>query len=218
MRCVVCDQRKAKRSCPAKSASICAPCCGEKRVLEIDCPETCRYLEMGRSHEVKEYFRYLRSTEPGKAEARERIVSENEAVIAHIEAALAQERLAVHDLTDGAVAEALDLLLDAYRTEEKGILYEKTSSDLQVDSLRRTLREIIQSRRNPEGGGTEGLVGSKEKRLLLKPAIESLEFVRDVVACHIGAGASPTSYVNLLARIIPRGRPSDDKRHSIIIP
>jgi len=43
--CPLCQQHKGKRACPAKGdAAICAACCGQKRRIEIDCPESCSYL------------------------------------------------------------------------------------------------------------------------------------------------------------------------------
>lgn len=215
MKCIVCDQRKAKRFCPAKNASICAQCCGEKRILEIDCPESCEYLKVGRIHLVREYARYLRLLD---AETFGRVMPDNKDVIAHFEQTVAEHRLTMRDLSDRVVAEALQLLIDAYKTEEKGILYEKSAHDLQVESLRRQLREIIEHHRDPKKAATEGLIGSKEKRLSLRQAIECLEFLRELVGRHMAAGGSPTSYVDLMARLVPRQQPSGDMSRSIIIP
>lgn len=218
MKCALCNQRKGKRSCPAKGELICAQCCGEKRVLEIMCPETCEYLKVGRDHEIKEYGRYLRRIDPSKHEVRQRALHDNQEVIAHLELSLARERLSTRDLTDRSVAEALDLLLEAYRTEDNGILYEKTANDLQVESLRRTLRGVVESHRNPEEQNGEGIVGSQAKRLALQSAIGCLEFVRALVASHMDTSESATSYVDLLARIIPRDESSSTRSSSIIIP
>jgi hypothetical protein len=42
--CSYCQQRKGKRSCPALGGMICASCCGQHRLQEIDCPSDCTYL------------------------------------------------------------------------------------------------------------------------------------------------------------------------------
>jgi hypothetical protein len=42
--CSYCQQRKGKRSCPALGGTICASCCGQHRLQEIDCPSDCTYL------------------------------------------------------------------------------------------------------------------------------------------------------------------------------
>ncbi len=197
---------------------ICAQCCGEKRILEIDCPETCGFLIVGRDHEVGEYKRYLRRIDPARREAHERVLRDHQEVIALLEAVLARQRLSMRDLTDRDVAGALDLLLESYRTEDKGILYEKSADDLQIDSLRRMLRQAVESCRNPGEEDGEGIVGLREKRLPLRSAIECLEFVRDLVAAHVESAVSSSSYVDLLARLVPREAASGKSASSIIIP
>jgi hypothetical protein len=64
------------------------------------------------------------------------------------------------------------VLLETYRTEDKGVLYEKTSNDLRVESLRRELRKIVESFRNPEGEQSRGIVDPKSTRLPLGAAID----------------------------------------------
>jgi hypothetical protein len=219
MKCILCEQRKAKRFCPAKNNSICPQCCGEKRILEIDCPESCEYLHTGRTHEVKAYIRHLHNADPLKQEKHRRVLDSYADIVAHLENALADERLRAKQLADKDVAEALDLLVDTYQTEDRGVLYEKTSSNLGIDLLRKELRGIIESYRNPGKNREEKIViSSEDKRLPLKSAIECLEFMRDMAASHIQAQASPTSYVDLLARIIPRKQHSDEGKSSILIP
>jgi len=44
-KCVSCGKRRGTRYCPALSGYICSRCCGEKRLVEISCPETCPHLQ-----------------------------------------------------------------------------------------------------------------------------------------------------------------------------
>ena len=211
MKCILCNQRKGKRHCPAKNALICAQCCGEKRILEIDCPESCQYLQVGRSHEVRlESARHLRTSDPVKQRMRVRVLSRFEPVVGHLEYVLAEERRASRDLTDSEVAEALGLLLQTYRTEEKGIFYEHTSNNLRVDMLRRRLGEIMKTYRDPPK--------QQQQRLKLEDALDCLEFIRGLVASHIQERHSATSYVDFLARTMPRGGELDAPGPSLIIP
>jgi uncharacterized membrane protein YccC len=211
MKCPLCNQRKGKRSCPAKSALICPQCCGEKRVLEIDCPESCEFLQTGRNHEShSQRMRHLYTSDPLKLEKRRRVYSNYQALVAHVETFLAEERRLSRDLSDKDTAEALDLLLATLRTEEKGILYERTSSDLRVDSLRRRLKEILDSHLNPPEG--------KGERMRVSQVIESLEVIRDVLASHMESGPSELSYVDFLARLMPRSDRAASSGSSIIIP
>jgi hypothetical protein len=48
--CPLCGVRKAKRECPALGRTICAVCCGTKRLIEISCPDSCSYLAASRIH------------------------------------------------------------------------------------------------------------------------------------------------------------------------
>jgi len=190
---------------------ICAQCCGEKRILEINCPESCQYLQVGRSHEVQlESARHLRTSDPMKQKMRVRVLSRFEPVVGHLEYVLAEERRASRDLTDSEAAEALGLLLQTYRTEEKGIFYEHTSNNLRVDMLRKRLGEIMKMYREPPE--------SRQQRLKLEDAVDCLEFIRGLVASHIQERHSATSYVDFLARTMPRGRELEAPGPSLIIP
>jgi hypothetical protein len=42
--CLYCEHRKGKRSCPALAGAICAACCGQHRLRDIDCPAGCVHL------------------------------------------------------------------------------------------------------------------------------------------------------------------------------
>jgi hypothetical protein len=214
MKCVLCDQRKAKRFCPAKNALICAQCCGEKRVLEIDCPENCTYLKAGRERDGEDYAKRIRNLDGPAQERNKKVLQDHQSAVAHLEYTLARERMLSRDLTDEDVARAVDILLETYRTEDKGILYEKTSDDLRIESLRRELRKVIESLRNPEGEQNKGIVDPKSTRLQLGAAIECLEFIRSLVTVYMEDRRAATGYIDFLARVIPR----EEKRSSLIMP
>jgi hypothetical protein len=211
MKCPLCEQRKGKRSCPAKEASICAQCCGEKRVLEIDCPETCDYLKVGRDHEARFHRqRHLYTPDPVQYDKRRRVFQEYEDVLAEIEVFLAEERHANRSLLDKTVAEALDLLLETLRTEQRGIIYERTSSDPEIESLRRRMKELMDAHLNPSEG--------KVRRLRVGEVLECLEVIRELVASHLKDDSTSLSYVDFLARLLPRSRRLAGSSPSIIIP
>lgn len=214
MKCTVCEKRKAKRDCPAKNGFICPLCCGEKRALEIDCPETCGYLKAGREHESAEFGKLLRSQDPAQQEQNRRILSENQDTVAHLEYTIAQHRLSSRDLSDSDVSRAIDILLEAYRTEDKGILYERDSEDLRVESLRRELREVVEAYRNPESDEAKGIVDPSHSRLRLQNAIECLELIRTMIEIYSSKSHSGGSYVDFLARMTPRR----ESKSSIILP
>ena len=211
MKCVLCNQRKGKRPCPAKDAGICGQCCGEKRILEIDCPESCEYLKAGRDREAdQEGARFVSVSDPLEQEKRLRVIENHGSVLGDLQTIIAAERRAARDLTDRDVAEALDCLLKTLHTEDRGVLYETTAENLRAEGLRRQFSRLIQSLRHPEQPDQE--------RLTLKDAIECLEVLHDVVASHVRAGAASLSFVNFLLRQYPRSSRVGHTQPSIIIP
>jgi hypothetical protein len=52
-KCVYCHARKGKRPCPALGGLICSQCCGEHRVLRINCPPDCVYLDTSSEYQQK---------------------------------------------------------------------------------------------------------------------------------------------------------------------
>jgi hypothetical protein len=214
MKCILCNQRKSKRFCPAKNDQICAQCCGEKRVLKIECPENCIYLKAGREREVEDYKKRLNGMNWANVEKNRKVLMEHQQTVAHLEYAIAQERRQARQLTDKDVKQALDVLIENYRTEDKGVLYEKKSEDLQIESLRRQLREIIESYRNPEGPEKRGIVDPSANRLQLEGAIGCLEFLQFLVQSYLNEKHTATGYVDFLLRVTPR----EESRGSIIAP
>jgi len=214
MKCVLCEQRKTKRFCPAKNAQICPLCCGTKRVLEISCPESCEYLQAGRKREIEDYQNRLKKMDSSNREKYQRVISQYQDTIAHLEYAISRERLQSRNLKDKDVAQAVNVLLDTYRTEDKGILYEKTSDDIRIELLRQELRKIIESYRNPEGKEKQGVVDPQNTRLPLGGAIECLEFIQNLVSIYTDDRSSISGYVDFLARVTPRS----EAKSSIIFP
>ena len=211
MKCVLCEARKGKRSCPAKQARICAQCCGEKRILEIDCPETCEYLKAGRDREVEhEYARHLRPADSIQQEQWMRVLGNFKPVMAGLETTIAEERLASRHLTDEDVAEALDCLLKTLRTEDNGVIYETASANLRAEALRRSLRDMLHVYRNPQE--------QSKPRLLLKDAIDCLELLRAIVKSHLEAGSAELSFVDFLVRRLPKTPGIAGPESSIIVP
>ncbi|UCE42675.1 MAG: hypothetical protein JSV17_06900 [Candidatus Aminicenantes bacterium] len=52
-KCSRCNNRKAKRLCPALDESICSLCCGQVREKEVHCPTNCSFLSKHKSYQEK---------------------------------------------------------------------------------------------------------------------------------------------------------------------
>jgi hypothetical protein len=214
MKCILCEQKKAKRFCPAKNVLICAHCCGGQRVLQIPCPENCDYLRAGREREAEEYTKLVRSLDPKVQVRNRRVLIDYPNVVARLEYTLSRERFSSRDLRDRDVSQAVDILLETYRTENKGVWYERKSEDLRVDALRRELREVIESLRNPRKEEETGDVGSQAVRLPLGATIDCLEYIQSLIVAFQALRHSDSSYVDFLARFFPK----EETRSSLILP
>lgn len=123
MACLVCNKRKGKRFCPAKAGKICTTCCAAEREETIDCPFECPHLQEGRLREHKglldpDNFPYkeIRISETFLRDHDDLLVVCGRAVLS---AALQSPRA-----TDRDTREALDALIQTYKTLESGIYYE----------------------------------------------------------------------------------------------
>jgi hypothetical protein len=109
--CVYCRKRRGSRRCPALGGSVCRRCCGENRLVEIACPETCPHLEQHEAFQrAKQRPRYRETWITHHTDLREQEEVLRAAVA--VEVALAQAVTQVERLTDADVIRALDEVRD----------------------------------------------------------------------------------------------------------
>ncbi len=180
-------------------------------MLEIDCPESCVYLQVGRDREAKlESARFYSSADPLEQQKRARVAAEFVPVLADLHTVIFHERQANRDLSDADVLEALDCLLKTLNTEDHGLIYETTSTNLRAESLRRQFSSLIESYRHPQEPTMQ--------RILLRDALDCLAVLRSVIADHRQAGPSSRSFVDMIVRQQPREGAVAPSRSSIIVP
>src|SRR5262245_38310412 len=118
--CPLCRRRKGRRACPAKAFSICAQCCGTKRLVEIACPADCVYLgehahgwenESQRRRDARRVVPHLQPL----SEPQQQLVF---ALMLHLVALRSSRR----DLDDAQLAQALSALKRTLETRSHGIL------------------------------------------------------------------------------------------------
>lgn len=136
MLCPLCRTRKAKRACPALNQSICAVCCGTKRLTEINCPETCSYLSTSRSHPPavvqRRQEKDLRFVLPLLAE----LTDQQYQLLLFFQGLVVQHAgSAVPSLVDSEVAEATAALASTLETAGKGIIYQHQAASLPAQRL-----------------------------------------------------------------------------------
>jgi len=146
MACPLCRERKGKRACPAKGEMICAPCCGSKRLVEIDCPADCVYLSgahapawEGRETERVRDMRRIAPFVQGFSETQGHLFT-----IALVGIHGIRERQ--RDLSDRVLMNALGALRKTLETRGHGILYDYAADDLRAQGLVLELRSLFEAK------------------------------------------------------------------------
>jgi hypothetical protein len=144
MLCPVCQNRKAKRACPALGQQICAVCCGTKRLIEISCPQDCGYLTAARVHPPAVIQRQqeldramLLPLMQGLSERQARLFLMLAAVTSRHQPDVLQT------LIDDDITQASGALASTLETAAKGIVYEHRPSSLVAARLMSELKAVV---------------------------------------------------------------------------
>ena len=145
MLCPVCNQRKAKRACPALGKQICAVCCGTKRLVEINCPADCGYLNIARAHPPAIVQRQLEVDRAmmlpllqGLSERQARLFL----MLANVASRYQPDTL--QKLVDDDIAQAAGALASTLETAAKGIVYEHQPASLVGARLMGELKGVVE--------------------------------------------------------------------------
>lgn len=188
-RCPLCRERRAKRSCPAKAASICPTCCGRKRRVEIDCPGDCVYLTgehasgwTGRQAEKRRDARRLSVAAAG-------LERDSEPYLIPWLAAVGAVRSASGTLDDALLLDAVVALRKTADTRASGLVYEHAPEDARA-------RNLIDELRGKVEAATAG-------HLPPNPRAEAavLEGLEGALRAAAQEGAGRTAFVDTAARI-----------------
>ncbi|HKY23398.1 MAG TPA: hypothetical protein VJM31_19430 [Vicinamibacterales bacterium] len=144
MPCPVCNLRKAKRACPAIGKSICAVCCGTKRLVEINCPADCGYLASSRAHPPAIVQRQQEMDRAmvlpllqGLSERQARVFLMLAATTARHQGEMLQK------LVDEDIAHAAGALAATLETAGRGIVYEHQPASLPAARLMAELKTLV---------------------------------------------------------------------------
>jgi hypothetical protein len=142
--CPSCNQRKARRACPALSQTICTVCCGTKRLVEIRCPADCAYLNAAREHPAavvrKQQERDVAMLLPSIRHLTER---------QHQLFFLFHSVIARHTpegfgrVNDEDVAEAASAMAATLETAARGVIYEHAPQSPIAQGLARAMKTMI---------------------------------------------------------------------------
>ncbi len=210
MSCPLCGTRRERRACPALHQTICAVCCGTKRLVEIQCPDDCVYLTSAREHPAAAVKRQqehdvaiLLPTIQSLTERQYQLFFLFQTLISH------HVPQGFTRLVDDDVAEAADAMASTLETAARGVIYEHTARSLPAQRLGAEMTTMLAEMR--QQGAT---VYDREAAIVLR-AIE--QGARETRKAEPGDAA----YLTLMARLLQRNRstkPPSAEQPSLIIP
>ncbi len=149
MPCAICHERRARRYCPGVRADICAICCGTEREITIDCPLDCEYLRQARQHE-KPVGVAAEEMPNRDIRVSEKVLDENPPLVAFLARTLLAAALEVPGVVDRDVREAIEALIQTYRTLQSGVYYETIPANLLAANVYHEVQEKLAEYRRQE--------------------------------------------------------------------
>jgi hypothetical protein len=199
MLCPLCNQRKAKRACPALDKQICAVCCGTKRLAEISCPADCGYLSASRSHPPAVV---QRQQEVDRAMMLPLLqgLSERQARLFLMLAAVTSRHQAegLQKLADDDIAQAAGALAATLETAGRGIVYEHQPTSLVASRLMAELKALVDEVVKNAGSALE-----RDAAIALRRIEHGATAMSAYTSQSVGAtGQSRTELQQLFARVL----------------
>jgi len=147
MKCVICEVRKPRRSCPGVQGDICSVCCGSERENTVDCPFDCVYLREARAREKPNDITALESVPFLDIRVPERFLRENSTTAQMVAMTVVEAVLSTPGAIDYDVREALDALIRTYKTLQSGLVYESRPSNPIAANIYDSFQQNVAKRR-----------------------------------------------------------------------
>lgn len=212
MLCPSCGRQKAKRACPALGRSICAVCCGTKRLVEINCPPDCAYLASAREHPAAVVRRQQERDVARLLPTIEQLTERQYQLFFLFHSVMARHRPeGFARLTDEDAADAAAAMASTLETAARGVIYEHVPAGRLAQSVAAALEAVLTDIR--ERGGT---VFDREAAIALRAIEQGARKVRT-------PDEGPAAYLELMARLLQVTRTSEAERRdapapSLIVP
>jgi hypothetical protein len=144
MRCPICQARPAKRKCPARGDTICAVCCGTKRLVEIRCPADCGYLASARSHPPavteRQHQRDVALLLPAMRELTER---QSRFFFLFQSILIRHQSDPLRPVLDPDVVDAASSLARSLETAARGVIYDQRPASITAQELAASFRHAF---------------------------------------------------------------------------
>ena len=145
MACPLCQKRPTKRFCPALRQEICPVCCATKRLVEIHCPEDCRYLDAAHRHpaavvkrQIDKDLAVLMSSVGKLSEQQLQLLFLMQSMV------LSFKPDGLARLTDLDLALATGALAHSLETAGKGLIFEAAIASVPAEALRQALKPVVE--------------------------------------------------------------------------
>lgn len=172
-------------------------CCATKRLVEIPCPDDCRYLESAQRHpaavirkQIDADVAVLMSTLGRLSEQQLQLFFVLQSIV------LSHKPEGLAGLRDEDVALAAAALAASLETASKGVIFEETTGSVVAEGLRRALKPVIDEVAKSGGSRVE-----REVAMVLRGMERGARHEDQVIP------AGDTSYLELVARVFQQ-RPS----------
>lgn len=153
MLCPLCNERRARRGCPALGRQICAVCCGTKRLVQIACPSDCTWLASAREHPPAAAVR-RQQHDVGALLHMVRDFNERQSQLFLLISTflVRYEAPELQPAIDDDVAEAMAALAATFETAARGVIYEHRPASLPAERLVMGVKPLLAEA--GKGGGT----------------------------------------------------------------
>lgn len=201
MVCPLCENRRARRSCPAVGQQICAVCCGTKRLVQIQCPADCPYLASAREHPAAVVVRRQQRDVAFVAQGIRDLSDRQSELFFLIATTLIGKRGPglLQSLIDEDVIDAMTAMAGTLETASRGVIYEHRPASLAAERLAATLKPVIAEAGRGLGSAFERDAAGVMRRIA--------DVARDARA---GDPENRRAFVDLLERVLPQtGRPDE---------
>ena len=206
VKCISCNHRKGRRECPALGGMICTQCCGSKRGSEIKCPDDCRYFGQAMG---KKWFELFQPVWDSIQNEQERALLFNAVntcfpLVIFLQRSLLEVVLQMADPRNEYILEALQILESGYRSESKGIIYEPNSTNLNIQTIVREMRESVSRE-------------TEEAKIPPEILAESFRIMSLFAESYTADNRDDLSYAELLGQFHPTVEAPGEKQGNIII-
>ena len=198
MICPICNKRKAKRSCPARSESICSICCGTEREVTIDCPSDCVHLAASRQNDLNRMEIDWSKLPFAEVKFNREFAATHGTLLFHLDHAICKFAAEHREVVDADVLTALQTLAETYRTQTSGIIYEKPLDYLLQRELYESLKAAIAEFRKDDAQRA-GMTTVRDSDVR-----DALIFLAQLSAIHENGRPKGRAYLDLIRSQFPK--------------